>query len=255
MADVIGTLLLPSVFLCVLLMHLQDTAKKPNFIIILADDIGWGDLDANLNPEVRKNNTPNLNWMAQQGLRFTDFHSPASTCSPSRAALLTGRYGLRNGVTHNFAVNSVAGLPLSEVTFPQLLQAAGYHTAMIGKWHLGHNRPYSPTNRGFSYYLGVPYSNDMGCTDSPGYDLPHCPPCDTHSRLTFGLHTRDDPVRCPGPHPPRKEPSTPRLPSHQCTNKLYDRDSAELVLTSCFLVTLPQRDTGITVDSPHNSTS
>ncbi|CAL9698903.1 unnamed protein product [Knipowitschia caucasica] len=180
MADVIGTLLLPSVFLCVLLMHLQDTAKKPNFIIILADDIGWGDLDANLNPEVRKNNTPNLNWMAQQGLRFTDFHSPASTCSPSRAALLTGRYGLRNGVTHNFAVNSVAGLPLSEVTFPQLLQAAGYHTAMIGKWHLGHNRPYSPTNRGFSYYLGVPYSNDMGCTDSPGYDLPHCPPCDTH---------------------------------------------------------------------------
>ncbi|XP_015255272.1 PREDICTED: arylsulfatase G isoform X1 [Cyprinodon variegatus] len=149
---------------------------KPNFIIILADDIGWGDLDAN-QPEKHTNNTPNLNQMAQQGLRLTDFHSPASTCSPSRAAILTGRYGLRNGVTHNFGVNSVAGLPLSEVTLPQLLQQAGYYTALIGKWHLGHNGPYSPNNRGFDYYLGIPYSNDMGCTDKPGYDRPPCLPC------------------------------------------------------------------------------
>ncbi|XP_038155636.1 arylsulfatase G-like isoform X2 [Cyprinodon tularosa] len=149
---------------------------KPNFIIILADDIGWGDLDAN-QPEKHTNNTPNLNQMAQQGLRLTDFHSPASTCSPSRAAILTGRYGLRNGVTHNFGVNSVAGLPLSEVTLPQLLQQAGYYTALIGKWHLGHNGPYSPNSRGFDYYLGIPYSNDMGCTDKPGYDRPPCLPC------------------------------------------------------------------------------
>ncbi|XP_072311683.1 arylsulfatase G-like [Eucyclogobius newberryi] len=182
MAKVFSTVFLSSVLLCALPVHLalQNTVtKKPNFIVILADDIGWGDLDENLNPEVRRNNTPYLNLMAQQGLRFTDFHSPASTCSPSRAAILTGRYGLRNGVTHNFGVNSVAGLPLSEVTFPQLLQAAGYHTAMIGKWHLGHNGPYRPTKRGFDYYLGVPYSNDMGCTDTPGYDLPPCLPCDS----------------------------------------------------------------------------
>ncbi|KAM6897199.1 arylsulfatase G [Xenentodon cancila] len=157
---------------------------KPNFIIILADDIGWGDLDAN-QPETKANNTPYLNAMGEQGLRLTDFHSPASTCSPSRAAILTGRYGLRNGVTHNFAVNSVAGLPLTEVTLPQLLQKAGYYTAMIGKWHLGHNGAYSPTNRGkrvfnlrsFNYYLGIPYSNDMGCTDKPGYNIPQCLPC------------------------------------------------------------------------------
>lgn len=156
----------------------SEISKKPNFIIILADDIGWADLDAN-QPQRKTNNTLNLQLMAQQGLRLTDFHSPASTCSPSRAAILTGRYGLRNGVTHNFAVDSVAGLPLSEVTFPQLLQRAGYYTAMIGKWHLGHNELYNPTKRGFDYYLGVPYSNDMGCTDMPGYDLPQCLPCDS----------------------------------------------------------------------------
>ncbi|KAI4807294.1 hypothetical protein KUCAC02_027115 [Chaenocephalus aceratus] len=145
--------LLSGMLMCGLLLHKVSQhggSKKPNFIVILADDIGWGDLDAN-QPDEKRNNTPHLNLMAEQGQRLTDFHSPASTCSPSRAAILTGRYGLRNGVTHNFAVSSLAGLPLSEVTLPQLLQKEGYYTAMIGKWHLGHNGPYAPTNRGFDY--------------------------------------------------------------------------------------------------------
>ncbi|KAG5854283.1 arylsulfatase G-like [Anguilla anguilla] len=149
--------------------------RRPNFIIILADDIGWGDLGTNV---AGKSHTPHLDLMALEGMRFTDFHSPASTCSPSRAAILTGRHGLRNGVTHNFAVGSVGGLPLSETTIAQVLKATGYYTAMIGKWHLGHNGPFHPSHRGFDYYLGIPYSNDMGCTDSPGFDLPSCPPCE-----------------------------------------------------------------------------
>uniref|UniRef100_A0A3Q3LPM0 Arylsulfatase G n=1 Tax=Mastacembelus armatus TaxID=205130 RepID=A0A3Q3LPM0_9TELE len=190
------TSFLSGMLLCGLLLHavfkVDKPSKKPNFIIILADDIGWGDLDAN-HPEGKANNTPYLNMMADQGLRLTDFHSPASTCSPSRAAILTGRYGLRNGVTHNFAVDSVAGLPLSEVTLPQLLQKVGYYTAMIGKWHLGHNGQYSPTNRGFDYYLGIPYSNDMGCTDIPGYNLPQCLPCngsETQRNVQGGCYSK-----------------------------------------------------------------
>ncbi|KAI1896650.1 hypothetical protein AGOR_G00096950 [Albula goreensis] len=167
-------------------MHQQvqekTSPRKPNFIIILADDIGWGDLGMN---QAGNNHTPFLDLMALEGMRFTDFHSPASTCSPSRAAILTGRHGLRNGVTHNFAVGSIAGLPLNETTMAEVLKAAGYYTAMIGKWHLGHNGPYHPSHRGFDYYLGIPYSNDMGCTDSPGFDLPSCPPCD-HDRLMYG---------------------------------------------------------------------
>ncbi|MBN3300611.1 arylsulfatase G [Amia ocellicauda] len=148
--------------------------KKPNFIVILADDIGWGDLGLNW---PRRSHTPLLNLLAQEGMRFTDFHSPASTCSPSRASLLTGRHGLRTGVTHNFAVGSTGGLPLNETTLAEVLQGAGYYTAMIGKWHLGHRGPYHPSRRGFDYYYGIPYSNDMGCTDTPGYDIPECPPC------------------------------------------------------------------------------
>ncbi|XP_076856532.1 arylsulfatase G isoform X2 [Brachyhypopomus gauderio] len=147
--------------------------ERPNIIVILADDIGWGDLWTKQSDST----TPWLNRLKLEGKRFTDFHSPASTCSPSRAALLTGRHGLRNGVTHNFAEGSVGGLPLNETTFAQLLHDSGYYTAMIGKWHLGHNGPYNPVHRGFDYYLGIPYSNDMGCTDRPGFNLPRCLPC------------------------------------------------------------------------------
>ncbi|XP_073167780.1 arylsulfatase G isoform X2 [Lepidochelys kempii] len=159
----------------------RSVQNKPNFIVILADDVGWGDLGANW---AETKDTPNLDQMAAEGMRFVDFHSAASTCSPSRASLLTGRLGIRNGVTHNFAVTSVGGLPLNETTLAEVLKEAGYITGVIGKWHLGHSGLYHPSFRGFDYYFGIPYSHDMGCTDTPGYNLPPCPACPRHSATT-----------------------------------------------------------------------
>ncbi|NXB78719.1 ARSG Arylsulfatase, partial [Donacobius atricapilla] len=152
-------------------------SRQPNFIVVLADDVGWGDLGANW---AETKETPHLDQLAAEGTRFVDFHSAASTCSPSRASLLTGRLGLRNGVTHNFAITSLGGLPLNETTLAEVLREAGYSTGAIGKWHLGHHGRHPPTSRGFDFYFGIPYSHDMGCTDSPGYDVPPCPACPRH---------------------------------------------------------------------------
>lgn len=142
--------------------------SSPNIIIILADDMGWGDLGCYGHPIIH---TPNLDRMAAQGIRFTDFYSAGEVCTPSRAALLTGRYPIRSGMCDNrFRVlrrDAAGGLPADEITIAQALKTRGYATACIGKWHLGNymnNPAHNPRRHGFDYYFGLPHSNDMNPT-------------------------------------------------------------------------------------------
>jgi arylsulfatase A len=131
--------------------------RPPNVILIYADDLGYGDLGC----YGSKLRTPNLDRMAAEGVRFTHFYSGNPVCSPSRAALLTGRYPTRAGVPRVLFPKDTTGLPDSEVTLAALLKSRGYRTMCIGKWHLGHLPQYLPTSRGFDGYFGIPYSNDM----------------------------------------------------------------------------------------------
>ena len=137
-------------------------APPPNVVLINCDDLGYGDLGCYGHPSIR---TPNLDRMAAEGMRFTDFYSGSSVCTPSRAALLTGRYPLRSGMASTkrrvLFPNSTGGLPEGEVTLAELLKTRGYATACVGKWHLGHRPQHLPTRHGFDEYLGIPYSNDM----------------------------------------------------------------------------------------------
>jgi arylsulfatase A-like enzyme len=136
-------------------------AAKPNVVIIFADDLGYGDLSCFGHPTIA---TPNLDKLARQGQKWTQFYAAAPVCSPSRASLLTGRLPMRTGVGKNptvFFEFSKGGMPQREITLAERLKKAGYATAHIGKWHLGHRKPYLPTSQGFDYYYGVPYSNDM----------------------------------------------------------------------------------------------
>lgn len=146
------------------------SADTPNFIIIFADDLGYGDLGVYGHPTIK---TPNLDQMAAEGQKWTNFYVGASVCTPSRAALLTGRLPVRNGMSSNKArvlfPNSIHGLPESEITLAEQLKKAGYATAAVGKWHLGHHAQYLPTNNGFDYYYGIPYSNDMDLQTDKGY--------------------------------------------------------------------------------------
>jgi arylsulfatase A-like enzyme len=151
--------------LLIVLTSFAPAADKPNFVIILADDLGYGDLGCYGHPSIR---TPNLDRMAAEGVRFTDFYVAAEVCTPSRAALLTGRYPIRSGMAHNqFRVlrrESVGYLPDDEITIASLLKQQGYVTGAVGKWHLGNwmNNPAGhPMKHGFDSYFGLPHSNDM----------------------------------------------------------------------------------------------
>lgn len=130
---------------------------KPNVVLIYADDLGYGDLGC----YGGKIATPHLDRMSREGMRFTNFLSANPVCSPSRAALLTGRYPTRAGVPRVLFPRDRTGLPDNEVTIAQMLKPLGYKSLCVGKWHLGHLPEFLPPSRGFDEYFGIPYSNDM----------------------------------------------------------------------------------------------
>ena len=135
-----------------------DAPPAPNFVLIVADDLGYGDLGCYGNTVHR---TPHLDQLAADGVRFTDFYMTSSVCTPSRVALLTGRYPSRAGLTALLWPADDTGLPAEEITLAGALHAAGYATHLSGKWHLGHKPAYLPHRRGFDSWFGMPYPNDF----------------------------------------------------------------------------------------------
>ena len=138
----------------------MESKKTPvNFIIFFTDDMGYGDPGCYGNPVI---STPNVDRLAQEGMRFTQFCVVSSVCTPSRAGLLTGEYPVRYGLAKGvLRPNSTYGLPDAEVTIAEYLKTKGYKTACIGKWHLGIVKGSLPNDQGFDYFYGIPFSNDM----------------------------------------------------------------------------------------------
>ncbi|MDX2036283.1 MAG: arylsulfatase [Isosphaeraceae bacterium] len=177
------TTLLPALAACLLAAHAVAAADNPNLVVILADDLGYGDVQR-LNPDRGKIKTPNLDKLAAQGMTFTDAHSGSSVCTPTRYGLLTGRYAwrtrLQSGVLDNYVEPLIAE---GRLTLPRLLQQKGYHTACVGKWHLGftiaergedggkkqklNGAPVGsitrdgPTTRGFDHFFGFHHARMM----------------------------------------------------------------------------------------------
>jgi len=141
--------------------------KKPNVIIVITDDQGYGELACHGNKIIK---TPNLDALHAESVRFTAFHvSP--TCAPTRCSLMTGRHEFRSGVTHTILERERMGL--KSPTMPEMLRKAGYTTGIFGKWHLGDQEPYQPHSRGFDEVFihgagGIGQSYPGSCGDAPG---------------------------------------------------------------------------------------
>lgn len=146
----------------------KQKTSKPNFVLIFTDDQGYQDVGCFGSPSIQ---TPNLDRMAAEGMKFTDFHVAAPVCSASRAALMTGCYPLRVGITGVLFPWHRIGLNPEEVTIADVLKAEGYATACVGKWHLGHLPAFLPISNGFDSYFGIPYSNDMDKVADKSGDL------------------------------------------------------------------------------------
>ena len=150
---------------CIILLHLffscnisNDHNDKPNIILIVADDLGYGDLSIFGNKNIL---TPNIDKLGEEGVVFTDFHSNGSVCSPTRAALLTGKYQQRVGVSGVITAKNHRdkGLSTDEITFANIAKESGYKTGIFGKWHLGYDPKYNPINQGFDEFIGFVSGN------------------------------------------------------------------------------------------------
>jgi len=133
--------------------------EKPNIILIYADDLGYGDLSCYGAPNI---NTPNIDKMANQGMKLLDFYATSASCTPSRAALMTGSYPGRVGMNNVLMpgnkdkhTGKILGLNPKETTLAEVVRDQGYATACIGKWHLGDDSIFMPNNHGFDYYFGI----------------------------------------------------------------------------------------------------
>ena len=158
----------------------QRFGKRPNIVFVLGDDVGWGELGSYFGGKLRGTPTPNLDRLAAAGIKFLSHYSEPS-CTPTRLALLTGRYPVRTGVDVVLWPGQTQGLAPEELTIAEVLSAAGYHTAMFGKWHVGELEPHAPENQGFDYayyglYNGAIYSwanqdefYQTQTLDGPGY--------------------------------------------------------------------------------------
>lgn len=143
----------------------KEKKKLPNIVLIFMDDMGYGDLASYGAIDYE---TPNLDKLAMEGMRFTNFYAAQAVCSASRAGLLTGCYPNRIGISGALMPWAKVGLSDKEITIAELLKQKGYATGMAGKWHLGYQKQFLPLQHGFDEYLGLPYSNDMWPVDFDG---------------------------------------------------------------------------------------
>lgn len=151
-------------------LRAQSPAPKPNVVLVITDDVGYGDIGSYGAPDIR---TPNIDSLAHDGTRLTDFYANASNCSPTRAGLVTGRYQQRYAIESPLTNSNLAGeqgLPPTGRSLPQLLRNNGYATALIGKWHLGYKREFSPNAHGYEYFFGFKsgYTDYYQHTDGNG---------------------------------------------------------------------------------------
>lgn len=183
---------------------------NPNIIIILTDDQGYQDLGCYGSPDIK---TPHIDKMASEGMRFTDFYVASSVCSASRAALLTGMYPQRVGVGGVFFPNrGSVGMDPKHITIAEVLKTSGYRTKAVGKWHLGDEEQFLPTNQGFDSYYGIPYSNDM----YPAKNMKYAEDCLWREGMSLQKIAEAFKVKSKRGNPPSLKDSVPLMRNEEC---------------------------------------